>query len=141
MDRPVVGVRLNLSALWATLMFLYVYADVLSLYRPGELDEIREGKMGPLDATQGTLLVASVLVIIPALLIFLSLVLPSHINRWTNLVAGVVFTLVNIGNLVGERWVYYWVFGILEIVVTLLIVRYAWNLSSTQSDPIAQSAT
>ncbi len=129
MEQAIIGVRLKLSALWATLMFLYVYADVLSLYRPGELDEILEGNMGPFDATQGMLLAASVLVIIPALLIFLSLILPSHINRWTNLVAGGMFTLVNIGNLVGERWVYYWLFGLLEIGVTLLIVRYAWKSS------------
>ncbi len=129
MDRADIGVRLKLSALWATMMFLYVYADVLSLYRPGEIDEIRDGMMGPLDVSQSTLMAASVVVIIPALMIFLSLILPSGINRWTNIIAGAVFTLVNISNLLGETWVYYWVFGILEILVTLLIVRYAWKIS------------
>ena len=129
MDQGNIGLRSKLSALWATMMFLYVYADVLSLYRPGELDEIRDGMMGPLDVSQSTLVAASVVVIIPALMIFLSLILPSRINRRTNIAAGVVFTLVNISNLLGETWVYYWVFGILEIVVTVLIVRYAWKVS------------
>jgi hypothetical protein len=126
-DQGTVGVRIKLSALWATLMFLYVYADVLSLYRPGEIDDIRAGKMGPLDASQGTLLAASAIVIVPACMIVLSLILPSRTNRWANLAAGVVFTLVNVVNLVGESWVYYWAFGLLEILVTLLIVRYAWT--------------
>jgi hypothetical protein len=121
-----IGVRSKLSALWATLMFLYVYADVLSLYRPGEIDDIQAGEMGPVDASQGTLLAASVVVIVPALMVVLSLLLPSRINRWTNIVAGVVFTLVNIVNVIGESWVYYWVFGILEILITSLIVRFAW---------------
>jgi hypothetical protein len=125
-DHVQLGVRSKLSALWATLMFLYVYADVLSLYRPGEIDDIRAGKMGPVDASQGTLLVASVVVIVPALMVVLSLLLPSRINRWTNIAAGVVFTLVNIANVIGESWVYYWVFGILGILITSLIVRYAW---------------
>ena len=127
MDQAHIGVRSKLSALWATLMFLYVYADVLSFYRPGQIDEIRDGQMGPFEVSQSVLLVASVLVIIPAFMIFLSLILPSRMNRWTNITAGVLFTLVNISNVVGETWVYYWVFGILEILITLLIVRFAWR--------------
>ena len=112
-------------------MFLYVYADVLSLYRPGEIDEIRDGKMGPVDVSQGTLLAASAVVIVPALMVVLSLVLPSRINRPANIAAGVVLTLVNVVNVIGESWVYYWVFGILEVLVTVLIVRLAWERPET----------
>jgi uncharacterized membrane protein len=133
MDQAKIGVRSKLSALWATVMFLYVYADVLSLYRPGQVDEIRDGMMGPFEVSQAVLLAASVVVIIPAFMIFLSLILPSRMNRWTNSTAGVVFTLVNISNVLGETWVYYWVFGILEILITLLIVRYAWKIPEIAS--------
>jgi hypothetical protein len=133
MDEARIGVRSKLSALWATMMFFYVYADVLSLYRPGEIDEIQDGMMGPLEVSQTSLLAASVVVIIPALMIVLSLILPSRINRWTNITAGVVYTLVNISNLLGETWVYYWVFGILEMLVTALIVRYAWKSPEIES--------
>lgn len=122
-----VNIRVKLSALWAVLMFLYVYADVLSLFRPGQIDEIRQGMMGPLEVSQTTLLFASVIVIIPALMVFAPLVLKPKPNRWANLILGAVFTLVNIGNLVGESWIYYILFGLLEITVTLLIVRYAWR--------------
>jgi hypothetical protein len=69
---------------------------------------------------------ASVIVIIPALMVFLSLVLNDRVNRVANLVAGVLFTLVNIDNLIGESWAYYLLFGVLEIALTLLIVRYSW---------------
>ena len=128
-----IGVRAKLAALWATLMFLFVYADYLSLYRPGEIDKIRGGMMGPFEVTQAMLLVASVVVIVPAVMIFLSLVLPASINRWTNIAVGVVFTLINIANVLGETWVYYWLFGILEVVITLLILWYAWKSSETAS--------
>jgi len=133
MDQAKISVRSKLSALWATMMFLYVYADVLSLYRPGELDEIRAGKMGPIDVSQGTLLVASVVVIIPAFMVFLSLILPPIMNRRTNLIVGLVLTVVNIINVLGETWVYYWVFGILEVLITVLIVRYAWRYAEVAS--------
>jgi len=35
-----IGMKLKLSALWAAIMFLFIYADVLSLFRPGQVDEI-----------------------------------------------------------------------------------------------------
>lgn len=133
MDQARIGVRAKLSALWATLMFLYVYADVLSLYRPGELADIRDGMMGPFEVSQAMLLAASVVVITPTLMIFLSLILSLRINRLTNIAAGVVFTLVNISNIVGETWVYYRAFGMFEILITLLIIRHAWKSSETAS--------
>jgi len=128
-----IGVRSKLAALWATLMFLFVYADFLYLYQPGKIDEIRGGLIGPFDVSQPMLLAAAVVVIVPAVMIFLSLVLPASINRWTNIAAGGVFTLINILNVLGETWVYYWLFAILEVVITLLILWYAWKSSETAS--------
>ncbi len=122
-----INVKLKLSALWAAIMFLYVYADVLSLFRPGQLAEMTQGMMGPLQVSQVSLLTASAIVIVPTLMIVLSLILKQPLNRWANITLGVLFTLVNISNLIGETWVYYLVFGTLEIVLTLLIIVYAWK--------------
>ncbi len=122
-----ISVKHKLSAFWAALMFLYVYADVLSLFRPGQIDEIMQGRMGPFRVSQVTLLIASVLVIVPAMMIFLSLIMKPTANRWTNIMLGLVFTLVGVSNLIGETWVYYLLFGILEIVLTLTIIAFAWK--------------
>ena len=122
-----IPVQMMLSALWAALMFLYVYADLLSFYKPGHLDEMLAGRMGPLPATQNSLFAASVLMAIPALMIFLSLALKPRISRWANVILGALYTAVNIGNLVGESWAFYFLFGILEIALTLLIIGYAWR--------------
>ena len=120
-------VKTKLSALWIAVMLLYIYADILSLFRPGQIEEIMEGRMGPLQVTQGSLLIASILMIIPAVMVFLSLTLKPAVNRWTNVSLGVLYTLVNISNLIGESWAYYISFGIVEILITLLIVRSAWK--------------
>lgn len=127
LDDVKISVKAKLSALWAALMFLYVYADVLSFYKPGQLDEIANGRMGPFQVSQTALLAAAVLMIIPALMIVLALILTPVVNRWTNVVLGLVFTLVNINNLIGETWVFYLLFGVLEIALTLLIIVYAWK--------------
>jgi hypothetical protein len=120
-------VRTKLSALWIAMMLLYIYADILSLFRPGQIKEIMDGLMGPFPVTQGSLMVASLLMIIPAVMVFLSLTLKPGVNRWTNIALGVFYTLVNLSNLIGESWAYYISFGVVEIVLTLLIVWYAWT--------------
>jgi hypothetical protein len=122
-----VNTRIKLSGLWVSVMLLYIYADILSLFRPGEVQEILEGRMGPFPATQGSLLTASILMILPALMVFFSLTLNAKANRNVNILFGALYTLVNISNLIGETWVYYLVFGVVEIVMTLLIIWYAWK--------------
>ena len=125
-----INVRIKLSALWVAMMLLYIYADILSLFKPGQIEEMIAGKMGPFPVTQGSLFVASTLMIIPAVMVFLSLALQPNVNRWANIIFGMLYTFVNISNLLGETWAYYIFFGIVEIVLTLLIVLYAWKWSS-----------
>ncbi len=122
-----INVKLKLATLWVALMFLYVYADILSFYRPGHIEEITAGMMGPFPVTQAGLLSAAILMAIPSVMVFLSLALPAGVNRWTNLLCGVLYTLVNISNLIGESWAYYITTGVVEIVLTLLIMGYAWQ--------------
>jgi hypothetical protein len=127
MEDMKIGMKIKLSALWVAMMLLYIYADILSLFRPGQIEEMTEGLMGPFPVTQASLLVASILMIIPAVMVFLSLTLKPKVNRWTNITLGVLYTVVNVSNLIGETWAYYISFGIVEIVLTLLIVWYAWK--------------
>jgi len=132
MEAMKINVKMKLSALWIAMMLLYIYADILSLFRPGQIEEMIEGLMGPFPVTQGSLLTASILMIIPAVMVFLSLTLKPKVNRWANVTLGVLYTLVNISNLIGETWAYYIFFGIMEIVLTLLIVWYAWKWTNPE---------
>ena len=122
-----INVKMKLSALWAALMFVYIYADWFSLFRTGQLEEMISGRMGPFPVTQGGLFSASILMMIPAVMAFLSLTLKPKVNRWANIILGVLYTFVNIGNLIGETWVYYILFGAVELVLTFLIVWVAWK--------------
>ncbi|HEX9599309.1 MAG TPA: DUF6326 family protein [Gaiellaceae bacterium] len=122
-----VSVKVKLAGLWTAMMLLYVYADILSLYRPGQIAKIESGKIGTFDVSQFSLVIASLIVILPALMIALSLTLRASRNRPANLALGLLFTLVNVSNLLGESWVYYFLFGLLEIALTLTIVATAWN--------------
>lgn len=126
LDDGPVPVRLKLSALWASVMFLYVYVDVLAFFKPGTIDDILEGRVWEFDITQGWALGALVLMTIPSLMVALSLTLPARAARWTNLVVGSLFIPVSIVNVVGETWwAFYWFGSIIEVVLLLLIIRYA----------------
>jgi hypothetical protein len=49
LDDIKVHVKIKLSALWASVMFCYIYADYFGLWKPGTLQEMLSGKMGPSD--------------------------------------------------------------------------------------------
>lgn len=122
-----VPVRLKLAALWASTMFLYVYVDIFALFKPGTIDDILVGRVWEFDISQGWALGALVMMAIPSLMVFLSLVLPPRAARRTSLVIGSLFLLISLGNAVGETWVFYWVGAIAEAVLLSLVIRYAWT--------------
>ncbi len=124
---PDLSVRIKLAAVWTALMFLYVYADLLSFYRPGELAEISAGNMGPFEVNQGSLLVAAVIVTIPALMVVVSAAAPFPLVRQLSLGVGVLYILVSVSNLIGESWAYYLFFGVLEIGLAALVVAYSYQ--------------
>jgi len=130
-----INVKMKLSALWVTLMLLYIYADILSLFKEGAIKKMMEGFMGPFPVTQGSLLSASILMMIPAVMVFLSLTLKPKVNRWANIILGVLYTFVNISLLIGEAWVFYMSFVVVEIALTLLIVGYAWKWRNPEGQP------
>ena len=51
MEDVKINVKMKLSALWVALMLLYIYADIFSLYRPGQIEKMMEGLMGPFPVT------------------------------------------------------------------------------------------
>ncbi|HUF14396.1 MAG TPA: DUF6326 family protein [Acidimicrobiia bacterium] len=122
-----VPVRLKLSAMWVSAMFLYVYVDIFAFYKPGTIDDIMVGRVWEFDITQGWALGALVLMTIPSLMVFLSLGLPARVARWANVVVASLFVLVSIGNALGETWAFYWFGSAVEAALLLLIIWYAWT--------------
>ena len=122
---PPISVKLKLSLLWASLMFLYIYNDFISLYLPGTLDDVAAGSMGPLgQANDWLLLGVAVLVGLPGLMIFLSSGLPAAISRWANIVVGTLYTVVEIATFFDSA-LFYQVVVVTEIALTVAIVWHA----------------
>jgi hypothetical protein len=122
-----VNMKLKLAALWASFMFLYIYVDYFHLFMPGSIEDLLAGKAFVFDITQVILLAGLASVTIPALMIFLSVALSAKVNRWTNIIVAAVYIPFTLFNLAGEAWMHM-VFGaFVEVVLLLLIIRYAWK--------------
>lgn len=119
--------RLQLAGFWISLMLLYVYADLFSFYRPGYVSKVIDGQMGILTVSQSTLLISSGLMLLPIVMIPLSLSLQKKPVYILNCIVGILYTFVNISNLLGEYWLYYLVYGVIEIAITVLIVLTAFR--------------
>ena len=123
-----VHVRLKLSALWSSLMFFYIYADYFQLWQPGHLQGMLAGRRPFAGNPQGVLLEMAGVMVVPCLMPFLSVVLPVRLSRWLNILFGVVYTLVIIAVVaVARGWYFYTMFGLIEIVLSLTVVWYAWT--------------
>ena len=122
-----VNIKIKLSILWATVMFLYLYVDVIGFYQPGVIQDIMAGTVWEFQITQAWALGVIILMTIPSLMVFFSLVLKAPVNRWVNIVVGIVYILVALGTAIGDSWVYYKFGSLIEIVLLALIVWTAWK--------------
>ncbi|MFC1916175.1 DUF6326 family protein [Chloroflexota bacterium] len=129
MEDVKINVKIKLSGLWVAVMFLYVYADLFGIYKPGFIEELIAGELAiGIQINQVFLLGVAILMAIPSVMVFLSLALKAKANRWANIIVGIVYAVVMIYTmLIPGAWAFYIFMGIVETVLTVLIVWYAWK--------------
>ncbi|WP_445514393.1 DUF6326 family protein [Stenotrophomonas sp. 3(2025)] len=121
-----IHVRFKLSALWAALMFCYIYGDYFGLYVPGKLQGMINGAgpVGPV--SEGTLVATALLLAIPGLMVAVSLLAPARLTRWLNILSGLFYTAIMALTMPGAWW-FYITLGVIEIVLSMAICVLAWR--------------
>ncbi|MDX3659131.1 DUF6326 family protein [Streptomyces sp. ID05-26A] len=127
-DTPV-DVKLVLSALWVTMLFVFAYVDIFGFYRADVLDAALEGRMASTPFTVDQVFLSSTLVYVlpPILMVVLTLVLTPRVNRTVNLVVSFLYLITIIVSCVGETWVYYLAGSLVEVVLLAVLARVAWR--------------
>lgn len=131
-----INVKIRLAVLWTALMFLYIYADFFRLMTPEKLEKMMnlQTPMGP--TSPGILIVFSVILIIPALMIFLSIFLKPQINKWLNILIAAIYagiSILIIVSSIGNEWqTFFVIFNFVEIVVFSIIISQAWKWPKEQ---------
>lgn len=127
-----ISTKMKLAALWTVVMFCYIEGDFTSFFPPGGyIQQSLAGKMGPFQVTQLTLLAGSVFITVPCVMVFLSLIMKPKLNRTLNIIVAASYTIVNGISFLTTTWAYFIFFGIVESVLTILIIRYAWKWPDT----------
>ncbi|MEP6710940.1 MAG: DUF6326 family protein [Ferruginibacter sp.] len=123
-----VNIKIKLSVLWASVTLCYLYGDYFELYVPTKVQGLVGGQ-NILDSPI-KLFAASALLAIPALMVFLSILLKPSINRWLNIIFGIFFTTIMLFIALNSitPWLAFYVFlAIVEVGITSLIVWHAWT--------------
>lgn len=123
-----INVKLKLSALWASVTLCYLYGDYFELYVPQQTESLVNGT-NMLDSPT-KLFTAALLLSIPALMVFLSLLVKPKLNRLLNIIFGFFFTAIMLtialNSLTAWRTFYVYL-ALIESLITSLIIWYAWR--------------
>ncbi len=113
----------HLAASWVALMLTYLLGDVLRIYS----GDFKAGEIGGMKITQNQWLGIAILMVIPIVMVFLSLTLNYPVNRWTNIIAAIIFLGFNLIGLPTYPSAYDKFLIIVGLVFNVLTVWYAWQ--------------
>ena len=128
--------KIKISVLWLVFECGAIVTPILELYLPGFAEDLVAGEVGGSPITPELILVLAIGTLIPPIMAFLSLVLKDSMNRWANIIVGVVFAGIALvlgpiaslaGTLPYAYYAYAILIGIVQFVATALIVWYAWK--------------
>jgi hypothetical protein len=121
-----VNVRIKISALWTSMLFVFAYVDIFSFYRPDFRADVEAGEIGGFAVNQSFLLGTTVYVVIPSLMVLGALILRPRVNRIANIALSIMYALTIIAAAIGE-WNYYILGSGIEVAQLAAIVYYAWT--------------
>ena len=141
-DTPV-DVKLVLSALWITMLFVFAYVDIFGFYRADILDAALDGRVATTGfrVDQAFLTATLIYILLPALMVVLSLLLRPRVNRIINIVLSLLYMVSVIVSCIGEEWAYYIVGSVIEAVLLLGIAVTAWKWPAPLTAPATPGAT
>jgi len=114
--------KIILSATWIVVMLIYLLGDVLRIIS-GDVARDMAGK----NFNQWVYLGMAILMLIPILMVFLTLVLPQPVGRWANIIVTGFFLLFNLAGLPTYPSLYDKFLLLVSMVFNGVTIWYAWN--------------
>lgn len=129
-----VNVRLKLSALWTSMLLVFAYVDLFSLYRPDFRADLEAGQIDGFTVNPAFLLGTTAYVVIPTLMVFGALILRPRVNRIANIALSIMYAVTIIAGAIGE-WTYYVLGSAIEVALLAAITYYAWTWPKQPHQP------
>lgn len=127
-DTPL-DVKVVLSGLWITMLFLFAYVDIFGFFRADIINGAlaKEVPGTGFAINQTFLVLTTIYIMIPSLMVVVSLVAPAKLNRTLNMVVSLIYAATLVASAAGETWAYYILGHIVEAILLLAIARMAWK--------------
>lgn len=116
-------VRIQLSALWVTLVLTYLLGDVLRIFS----GDYKPGEIGGREMTQAGYLGIAALLVIPIFMVFLSLSVNYPLIRWANIIVAIALLAFNLLGLPSYPSAYDRFLIVVSLVFNALTIWYAWQ--------------
>ncbi len=126
-----IDTKVLLSTLWIVVMINMLKADILSLYTPGSLEEVVKTAASTGATVPQLMLGAAVIGQLAIAMIVLSRVLKYSINRWVNIVVGIIIIAYIWGGM--ASYPHYLFIASVETLCLLLIVWFAWKWRTVEA--------
>ena len=120
-----------LSTLWIVVMLNMLKADILSLNIPGAAEEVARTSASTGASIPQLMLFGAVMGNLAIAMIILSRVLKYGINRWVNIVVGIVTIAYIWGG--AASYPHYIFIASVETLCLLLIVGFAWTWRNVEA--------
>jgi hypothetical protein len=126
-----IDTKVVLSTLWVVIMINMLKADILSLNIPGAAEEVAKTSISTGAPIPQLMLVGAVMGNLAIAMIILSRVLKQGINRWVNIVVGIVTMAYIWGGM--APYPHYIFIATVETICLLLIVWFAWKWRNVEA--------
>jgi len=113
--------------LWLFYDVAFLVDMVLGFMEPGAIEQIMAGGKEGMQIGPELLLLFAIILLVPLVMAFLSLTLKDSINRWANIILGIVFTGLMVIALAESAAAYVILLTLSKVVAGALIFWYAWK--------------
>ena len=117
--------KVLLSTLWVVVMINMLKADILSGFIPGAAEEVVKTSVSTGASIPQLMLIGAIMGQLGIAMIILSRVLKYGINRWVNIVVGIVTIAYIWGGM--SSYPHYIFIATVETICLLLIIWFAWK--------------
>jgi hypothetical protein len=126
-----IDTKVVLSSLWIVVMINMLKADILSLFIPGSMDEVARTAASTGVTVPQLMLGAAVMGQLAIAMIILSHVLKYGVNRWANIVVGIVIIAYIWGGM--ASYPHYIFIASVETLCLLLIIGFAFTWRNVEA--------
>ena len=120
-------VKIKIAGLWIFKALASLTFSIIWFLEEGVLEGIMEGEFLGMEIGPELMLVGAIEAWAPLVMIVVSLTLKYKANRWTNIIAGIVFTVLSLMSMADALNAHGILLWVSQAVATLLIVWLAWK--------------